>query len=46
MEVVGREGGKVLWGVVDYHVVQDPTDHGEIELQGFGLISLVKKRRE
>ena len=35
MEVVGRDGKKVLWEVVDYHVVGEPNDHDEIGLQGF-----------
>ena len=37
MEIVGHDGKKVLWEVVYYHVVEDPTDHDEIGLQGFGF---------
>ena len=35
MEVFGYDKNKVLWGVVDYHVVEEPIDHEEIGLQGF-----------
>ena len=35
MEVVGNDKKKVLWEVVDNHVVEEPTDHEEIGLQGF-----------
>ena len=35
MEVVGRDKKKVLWEVVDNHVVEEPTDHEEIGLRGF-----------
>ena len=35
MEVVSHEKKKVLWGVVDDHVVEDPTDNEEIGLWGF-----------
>ena len=38
MEVVGSDGKKVLWGVVDNHVVEKGNDHGEIVLRGFGFI--------
>ena len=34
MEVVGSEKNKVLWEVVDNHVVEEPTDHEEIGLRG------------
>ena len=37
LEVVGSEKNKVLWEVVDNHVVEYPTDHDEIGLQGFDL---------
>ena len=33
-EVVGHDRKKVLWEVVDDHVVKEPTDN-EIGLQGF-----------
>ena len=35
MEVVGNEEKKVIWEVVDNNVVEEPTDHEEIGLQGF-----------
>ena len=30
MEVVGHGKKKVIWGVVDDHVLEEPTDHEEI----------------
>ena len=30
MEFVGHEKKRVIWGVVDDHVVEEPTDHEEI----------------
>ena len=35
MEVVVHDNKKVLWGVVDDHVVEDPSDHEDIILRGF-----------
>ena len=35
MEVFGHDGKKILWEVVDDHVVEEATDHDEIVLQGF-----------
>ena len=35
MEVVGQDKKKVLWEVVKDHVLEEPTDHEEIGLQGF-----------
>ena len=37
MEVVGYDGNKVLWGVVNNNVVEDPTDHDDIGLRGVGF---------
>ena len=37
MEVVGHDKKKVLWGVVDDYVVEEPNDHEDIGLQGFGF---------
>ena len=37
MEVVVNDKNKFLWDVVNDHVVEDPTDHEEIGLQGFGF---------
>ena len=34
MEVVGQEKKKVLWGVVNDNVVEEPTGHEEIGLRG------------
>ena len=35
VENFGYDKNKVLWEVVDYHVVEEPIDHEEIGLQGF-----------
>ena len=35
MEFVGHYKKKVLWEVIDNHVVEEPTDHEEIGLRGF-----------
>ena len=35
MEVVGHDGKKVLWEVVGDNSGEEPTDHDDIELQGF-----------
>ena len=35
MEVVGQDKKKVIWEVVNNHVVEYPTDHEEIGLRGF-----------
>ena len=35
MEVVGNDKKKVIWEVVDDHVVEEPTDHEDIGLLGF-----------
>ena len=45
MEVVTSDGKKVIWGVVDDHVVEDENDHGEIEVRGLIIISSAKTRR-
>ena len=37
VEVFGHDGKKVLWEVVDDHVIEEPTDHDEIGLRGFGI---------
>ena len=34
MEVFGHDKKKVLWGVVNDHVVEDQTDHEKIVLRG------------
>ena len=34
VEVVGHDKKKVLWELVDDHVVEEPTDHEEKGLQG------------
>ena len=34
MEVFGPDGNKLIWGVLDDHVVEAPTDHDEIGLRG------------
>ena len=35
MEVVGHDNKKVLWEVVDGHVVEEPSYHEDIGLRGF-----------
>ena len=37
VEVVIHNKKKVLWEVVDDHVVEEPSDHKEIILRGFDL---------
>ena len=38
MEVVVCDRKKVLWVVLDYHVVEEATGHDEIGLRGLYLI--------
>ena len=35
VEFVGHDGKKVLWEVVNNHVVEEPTEHEDIGLWGF-----------
>ena len=35
VEFVGHDKKKVLWEVVDNHVVEEPSDHEDIGLRGF-----------
>ena len=35
VESFGHDGKEVLWGVVNNHVVEEPTDHDDIGIQGF-----------
>ena len=37
LEVFGHDKRKVLWEVVNDHVIEEPTDHEEIGLRGFDL---------
>ena len=37
MEVVSFDRKKVLWEVVENHVLKEVKDHDEIWLQGFGF---------
>ena len=37
VEVVGHDGKKFLWEVVDNNVAEQPTDHDEIGLREFDL---------
>ena len=37
MEFVSHGKKKVLWEVVNDHVVEEPTNHEEIGLRGFGF---------
>ena len=43
--VVGHDKKKVIWEVVDGHVVEEPSDHEEIGLRGFDLNVFAKMRR-
>ena len=45
VEVVGNYKKKVLWGVVEDHVLEESTDHEEIGLRGFDFNFLTKMRR-
>ena len=42
MEVIDHDKKKVLWDVVDDHVVEYPSDHEEIGLRGFDFNFLDK----
>ena len=35
VEFVGHDGKKVLWEEVDDHVIEYPTNHDKIGIQGF-----------
>ena len=37
VEFVGHDKNKVLWEVVDENVVEEPSDHEDIGLQGFNF---------
>ena len=37
MEVLGSDGKKFLWEVVDSYVIEEETDHDEIGLRGFNF---------
>ena len=37
VEVVGHDKNKLIWEVVDDHVVEYPSDHEDIILRGFGF---------
>ena len=45
MEFFSHDRKKVIWEVVGNHVVENPTDHDEIGLRGFGLNVWRKTRR-
>ena len=45
VEVFGHDKKKVLWVVVDSHVIEEPTDREEIGLWGFDYIFLKKMNR-
>ena len=42
VEVSGSDGNKVLWGVVDAHVVEEGKEHDEIGLRGFDFNFLLR----
>ena len=35
MEVVGHDKNKVIWGLFEDHVVEEPSDHEDLGLRGF-----------
>ena len=37
VEVVGYDGNKILWEVIEDHVSEEENDHDEIGLQGFNF---------
>ena len=37
VEVVGHDGKRVLWEVVDYNAIEEATDYDEIGLWGFNF---------
>ena len=45
VKVLGYDKKKVLWELVEDHVVEEPTDHEEIGLQGLISIFSTKMRR-
>ena len=45
MEVSGSDGKKVLWEVVDDHVVEEGKEHDDIGLWGFDF-NLIDKDKE
>ena len=45
VEVFVHDRNKVLWEVVNDHVVEDPTDNDEIGLRGFDFNSFSMKTR-
>ena len=45
MEVVGHDKKKVLWEVVEDHVVEEPSDHEDIGLRGLISMFSTKMRR-
>ena len=45
LEVSGYDGNKVLWEVVENHVVEKGKKHDEIGLRGFDLSFLMNTRR-
>ena len=45
VEVSGSEGEKVLWGVVDDHVVEEEKNNYEIGIRGNDLIFFSKTRK-
>ena len=45
VEVDGHDGKKVIWGVFNYHVIEEPRCHDEIGLRGFDLIFFEKDEK-
>ena len=45
MKVVGHDRKKFIWEVVNDYVVEEPTDHDEIGLQGFDLKNFDKEKK-
>ena len=46
VEVADKDRKKVIWEVVDYHVVEEGSKHEELGLKGFILIHSTKRGRD
>ena len=45
VKVFRNDGKKVLWRVVDYHVIEEATDNDNIGLQGFNVNCFGEKEK-
>ena len=46
VEIYDKDGKKVIWEVVDDHVVEEGVEHEELGLRGFILIYSMKRGRD